>query len=129
TNIDWQHRKQAQANLRRLLKRILRERGYPPDGLPRAVELVLEQAKQLGINIVEGGSGAGAENTPWGDAPVLQPSERAKVLPYPIAVFDGLVASQEGAALRVKTRIDGIERALAFLVAAELATLREASEG
>lgn len=42
--IDWTVRENVQANLRRLVKRILKKYGYPPDKQERATELVLEQA-------------------------------------------------------------------------------------
>jgi type I restriction enzyme R subunit len=42
--IDWTVRESVQANLRRLVKRILRKYGYPPDKQERATNLVLEQA-------------------------------------------------------------------------------------
>lgn len=42
--IDWTVRDSVQANLRRLVKRILRKYGYPPDKQERATNLVLEQA-------------------------------------------------------------------------------------
>jgi type I restriction enzyme R subunit len=42
--IDWTVRESVQANLRRLVKRILRKYGYPPDKQEQATTLVLEQA-------------------------------------------------------------------------------------
>jgi len=42
--IDWTLRESAQANLRRLVKRILRKHGYPPDKQEKATQTVLEQA-------------------------------------------------------------------------------------
>jgi type I restriction enzyme, R subunit len=56
--LDWTHKRNVQAKLRSLVKRLLREHGYPPDGAEKAAETVLEQAKLLGINVVEGGSEA-----------------------------------------------------------------------
>ncbi len=50
-----------QAHLRRLVKRLLREYGYPPDAEQQAVLLVIEQAKVLGINFVEGASEASSD--------------------------------------------------------------------
>ncbi|RTQ47204.1 type I restriction endonuclease subunit R [Hymenobacter gummosus] len=47
TSIDWTLKESVQANLRRLVKRILNKYGYPPDLQARAVETVLEQAKRL----------------------------------------------------------------------------------
>lgn len=45
--IDWQHRESARAKIRVVVKRILRNRGYPPDLQEAAVKLVLEQAELL----------------------------------------------------------------------------------
>ena len=45
--IDWTLRENVRANLRRLVKRILRERGYPPDRQEKATRTVLEQAEVL----------------------------------------------------------------------------------
>jgi type I restriction enzyme R subunit len=42
--IDWTLRESAQANLRRLVKRILRKHGYPPDKQEKATQTVLAQA-------------------------------------------------------------------------------------
>ena len=45
--IDWTLRENVRANLRRLVKRILRKRGYPPDKQESATRTVLEQAEAL----------------------------------------------------------------------------------
>ena len=45
--IDWQLREQARANLRRLVKRVLRKHGYPPDKQEQASLTVLEQAELI----------------------------------------------------------------------------------
>ena len=45
--IDWTVRENVRANMRVLVKRILRKYGYPPDKQARATELVLEQAEVL----------------------------------------------------------------------------------
>ena len=45
--IDWTLRENVRANLRRLVKRILRKYGYPPDKRERATQTVLEQAEVL----------------------------------------------------------------------------------
>ena len=45
--IDWTLRENVRANLRRLVKRILRRYGYPPDKQERATRTVLEQAEVL----------------------------------------------------------------------------------
>lgn len=46
-SIDWQMRENARAQIRVLVKRILRKYGYPPDMAKRATELVLEQTEAL----------------------------------------------------------------------------------
>ena len=55
--IDWTLRENVRANLRRLVKRILRKHGYPPDKQERATRTVLEQAEVLS-------TGWAAERTP-----------------------------------------------------------------
>ena len=45
--IDWTLRENVRANLRRLVKRVLRTHGYPPDKQERATRTVLEQAEVL----------------------------------------------------------------------------------
>ncbi len=45
--IDWTLRENVRANLRRLVKRILRRHGYPPDRQEKATRTVLEQAEAL----------------------------------------------------------------------------------
>jgi len=45
--IDWTVRENVRAQLRVLVKRILRKYGYPPDKQERATQLVLEQAEVL----------------------------------------------------------------------------------
>jgi len=124
--VDWNHKRSVQAKLRVLVKRLLKKHGYPPDAQQNATELVLEQAKALGINVTDGGSEANATPRTPSTAPA---SDRPRVLPYPIAVFDSLVESQENAVLRVKTRRDGFEKALTFLVGVEMALLRELNSG
>lgn len=47
TTIDWTVRENVRANLRVLVKRILRKYGYPPDKQERATDTVLEQAESL----------------------------------------------------------------------------------
>lgn len=46
-SIDWMYRENARAQIRVLVKRILRQFGYPPDMEKKATELVLEQAEVL----------------------------------------------------------------------------------
>lgn len=45
--IDWTMRENVRANLRRLVKRVLRRYGYPPDKQEQATKTVLEQAEVL----------------------------------------------------------------------------------
>ena len=45
--IDWTLRENVRANLRRLVKRILRKHGYPPDKQESATRTVLEQAEAV----------------------------------------------------------------------------------
>jgi type I restriction enzyme, R subunit len=45
--IDWTLRENVRAQLRVLVKRILRKHGYPPDKQERATATVLEQAALL----------------------------------------------------------------------------------
>ncbi len=42
-------RENVRANLRRLVKRILRKHGYPPDKQESAMRTVLEQAEALSV--------------------------------------------------------------------------------
>lgn len=45
--IDWTMRENVQAQLRVIVKRILRKYGYPPDKQEKATKTVLEQAEVL----------------------------------------------------------------------------------
>lgn len=45
--IDWTMRENVQAQLRVIVKRILRKHGYPPDKQQQATKIVLEQAEVL----------------------------------------------------------------------------------
>ena len=45
--IDWTLRENVRANLRRLVKRVLRKHGYPPDKQESATQTVLQQAEVL----------------------------------------------------------------------------------
>ena len=44
---DWTLRENVRANLRRLVRRVLRKHGYPPDKQEKATRTVLEQAEAL----------------------------------------------------------------------------------
>jgi type I restriction enzyme R subunit len=46
--VDWAERESVRANLRLMVKRILRKYKYPPDQQDGAVELVLQQVQALG---------------------------------------------------------------------------------
>ena len=52
--IDWTLRENVRAQLRVLVKRILRKYGYPPDKQARATETVLEQAALLSYWAIDG---------------------------------------------------------------------------
>jgi type I restriction enzyme, R subunit len=45
--IDWTVRENVRAQMRVIIKRVLRKYGYPPDKQARATELVLEQAEVI----------------------------------------------------------------------------------
>ena len=45
--IDWTVRENVRAEMRVIVKRILRRYGYPPDKQARATELILEQAELI----------------------------------------------------------------------------------
>ena len=47
-SVDWSERESVRAKLRLMVKRILRKYKYPPDEQDAAVELVLEQMKEIG---------------------------------------------------------------------------------
>ncbi|RIK08338.1 MAG: DEAD/DEAH box helicase, partial [Acidobacteria bacterium] len=51
--IDWAVKETARANLRRMVRRILRQHGYPPDKSEKATQTVLKQAEQLGFEFSE----------------------------------------------------------------------------
>ncbi len=51
--IDWTVKETARANLRRMVRRILRKHGYPPDKSEKATQTVMQQAVQLGFEFAE----------------------------------------------------------------------------
>jgi hypothetical protein len=51
--IDWAERENVRAHLRRLVKRVLRKYGYPPDKQEKATQTVLEQAELFGAEWAE----------------------------------------------------------------------------
>jgi len=52
--IDWTLRENVRAQLRVLVKRVLRKYGYPPDKQEKATQLVLEQAEALSAEWMAG---------------------------------------------------------------------------
>ncbi len=54
TSIDWTIRESARAHLKRIVKRTLRQYGYPPDMQELATETVLKQAELIAEEIVSG---------------------------------------------------------------------------
>ena len=48
--IDWTVKESVRANLRRLVRRVLRNHGYPPDKQEQATLTVLEQAEAIARN-------------------------------------------------------------------------------
>jgi type I restriction enzyme R subunit len=44
-SIDWNLKESVRARMKVMVKRLLRQYGYPPDMQALAIELVLEQAK------------------------------------------------------------------------------------
>ena len=49
--IDWQKKENARAGMRTMIKRLLREHKYPPEGLEYAVNKVLEQCMKWADNL------------------------------------------------------------------------------
>ena len=52
-SIDWTLRESVRANLRRMVRRVLRKYGYPPDKQEKATLTVLEQAEAIAKDWVE----------------------------------------------------------------------------
>lgn len=51
--VDWNARESVRANLRLMVKRILRKYKYPPDGQESAIDLILQQTQAFGeLNVV-----------------------------------------------------------------------------
>jgi type I restriction enzyme, R subunit len=45
--IDWHVRKSARAEMRRIVKRLLRKYDYPPDQAKKALDIVMHQAELM----------------------------------------------------------------------------------
>jgi hypothetical protein len=75
----------------------------------------------------EGGSEAAAQVDDEED--VTEPREDRGELPFPIAVFDAIVASHANAVLRVKSLRDAFDKSLTFLVAIAIAVLKDRNGG
>ena len=45
--IDWTVKESVRANLRRVVRRVLRKHGYPPDKQEQATLTVIEQAEAI----------------------------------------------------------------------------------
>src|SRR6201999_4139096 len=68
--IDWTKKESIRAQLRVLVKKLLKRYGYPPDAAHKAFYTVLQQAERLGINVTEGlpeSEAAEAETSPKGE--------------------------------------------------------------
>ena len=51
--IDWSIRKSARASMRRIIKRLLKKYGYPPEKTEHAMETVMRQAEKITGNVYE----------------------------------------------------------------------------
>ena len=51
--LDWTKKESAKANLRVVVKRLLRQFGYPPDMTALATETVLEQAEKIAADLLQ----------------------------------------------------------------------------
>ena len=49
--IDWTQRESSRAELRTVVRRVLRQHGYPPDKQEKATLTVLEQAEARGMKL------------------------------------------------------------------------------
>jgi type I restriction enzyme R subunit len=51
--IDWSIRKSARASMRRIIKRLLKKYGYPPEQSVNAMRIVMRQAEKMAGNVYE----------------------------------------------------------------------------
>ena len=54
--VDWNHRDNARARMRTLVKKILRKHGYPPDLQDAAVQTIIKQAEAILSDIAPRGA-------------------------------------------------------------------------
>lgn len=52
-SVDWTVRESVQASMRMTIKRLLKKYDYPPDKTPKAIEVVLEQAKLMAETLLD----------------------------------------------------------------------------
>jgi type I restriction enzyme R subunit len=90
--IDWAVKENVRANLRRMVRRILRQHGYPPDLQESATLTVLEQAELLGLEWTS--EDREQEAVPF----VRLPAERVKPFVNAIPLYSLAVAAGELAA-------------------------------
>ena len=53
STIDWQKKESARANMRRIVKRLLKKHRYPPEGMEDAVKTVMSQCEMWVDNVME----------------------------------------------------------------------------
>ena len=53
TTVDWNIRKSARANIRRVIKRLLKKYDYPPDKRIQAMTIVMRQAEKMAGNFYD----------------------------------------------------------------------------
>ena len=51
--IDWQKKESARANMRKIIKRLLKKYGYPPEGQEDALKTVISQCEMWTDNIAD----------------------------------------------------------------------------
>lgn len=51
--IDWQKKESARANMRRLVKRLLKKYKYPPEGIENAIQTVIAQCEMWTDNVMD----------------------------------------------------------------------------
>jgi type I restriction enzyme R subunit len=51
--IDWQKRESARAKMRMLIKKLLKNHKYPPEGMEAAVQIVMTQCELWTDNLMD----------------------------------------------------------------------------